>query len=428
MSNQINMKGTSPQMFLFFSDLLGCSVLDAQGQTVGKLVDMTATLGELFPKVTTVKIHFKKRKDSLTIDWSEVDGINGNTMILRQRTEHSQKPPDLDDEEILLSEELLDKQVVDTYGAKIERVNDIHLLNVNCELRIVHMDFGIRGIFRRLGWLNTIDILTDWLFAYRISERMISWKYVQPLASDPQKKDLKLNITSRKLHELHPSDLADIIEELDREKRTMVFQSLDSQTAAEILEEVDPKLQALLIESAGKEQASDIIEEMAPDEAADLLGDLSEEKKQMLIQTIEKPHREILEELIRFKEGTAGSIMTKDFVSLQQHQTFGEAIGELKNTERPLETIAYLYVTDAENRLLGVLTFRQILLYPLETPLSEVMDTHIIKVEPDEDVEEVVDLFQKYKFLALPVVDRDNRLTGIITLRDAVESTKEFQS
>jgi len=422
-----DMQEVGLKMFLFFSELLGCSVIDSKDEPIGKLVDMKVKLGELFPKVVTLRIKLRGKKSPLALDWSEIQSLNGNIISLKPDAEKKLKPLELNEGEILLKEELLDKQAVDTYGAKIERVNDIHLLIADGELRIVHVDFGLRGIFRRLGWIKIIDFLTNWFFAYQFPEKMISWKYVQPLASDPQKKNLKLNVTLRKLHELHPSELADIIEELDQEKRSTVFKSLDLQTAAETLEEVDPKLQVSLIESATEEQASDILEEMAPDEAADLLADLTEEKKRKLFQTMEKPHREELEELLRFKEGTAGSIMTKDFISIQEDKTIGEAIEEFRKTTHPLETTTYLYVIDKENHLVGVLTLRHLLLCVNEAPLSKLMNIHLIKVKPEEGVEEVAEIFKKYKFMAIPVVDKDERLTGIITLRDAVESKyKEF--
>lgn len=421
------MQEASLKMFLFFSELLGRSVIDSQGKSIGKLVDLKVKLGELFPRMITLRVKLRGKKTPLALNWSEVQSLNGNIVSLKPGAESKFNPVVLNEGEILLKEELLDKQVVDTYGSKIERINDVHLLITEGELRIVHVDYGIRGIFRRLGWIKIVDFLTNWFFAYQLPDKMISWKYIQPLASDPKKKNLKLNVTLRKLHELHPSDLADIIEEVDREKRNTIFKSLDLQTAAETLEEVEPKLQRSLIESAPDEHASDILEEMAPDEAADLLADLPEEKKRKLIQSLEKPHREQLEELLKFREGTAGSIMTKDFISIQEDKTIRDAVEEFRKTTHPLETVNYLYITDKEKRLVGVLTLRHLLLCVQDAPLSKLMNKHLVKVKPEEDVDEVADMFKKYKFMAIPVVDDDNCLTGIITLRDAVESKyKEF--
>jgi magnesium transporter len=414
-------------MFVFFSELLGRSVVDSNDNVLGKLADMKVKLGELFPKVSSLSIRQRRQEAPIELDWPEVEELTGHLIRLKPEAEKKIKPLTVKENEILLREELFDKQVVDTFGARIERVNDIHLLVVDWDLRIVHVDIGIRGIFRRLGWIKVIDSLTNFLFSYQIQEKMISWKYVQPLASDPQKKDLKLNVTLRKLHELHPSDLADILEELDQKSRSRVFKSLDLSTAAETLQEVEPKYQLSLVLSASEELVSDILEEMEPDEATDLLAGLPGEKKTKLIETMEKPSREKLEELLKFEEGTAGSIMTKDYIFIQRDKTIGDASEVFKRATHPLDTISYLYVTDEENHLLGVLTLRHLVLCEKDTPLSKLMNTNLIKVKTEDDVKEVKEIFKKYKFMAIPVIDDDNRLKGIITLRDIVEATsKDF--
>lgn len=414
---------TTVNMFLHISEILGRFVVNADGDAVGKLADLKVKLGEPFPKVSGLAVKKRKEKRLLELDWQEVQSLNTTAIRLKAGAEEKFKPLEVANDEIFLRDELLDKQVVDTLGAKIERVNDIHLLIVNQDLRVVHVDYGIRGILRRLGWLRSVDYFTNWLFAYKFEEKMISWKYVQPLLSDPVKRNLKLNVTARKIHEIHPSDLADILEELDRVNRSSIFRALDLQTAAQTLEEVeDPKLQVSLIESAPVEQASDILEEMAPDEATDLLADLPKEKKEKLIRTMKKLSREAVEELLKFKEGTAGSIMTKDFLSFHKDRTIGDAIEEFRKTTYPLECTSYIFVTDKDNHLVGVSTLRHLIICDKDIPLKKLMNTHLIKVGPQDDVEDVALLFKKYKFLALPVVDQDNVLKGIITLKDIMQT------
>jgi magnesium transporter len=173
------------------------------------------------------------------------------------------------------------------------------------------------------------------------------------------------------------------------------------------------------------EKASDILEEMAPDEATDLLADLPEEQKQNLIRTMEKPSRDTLIELLKHKEGTAGSLMTKDFISLEPGQTISQAIDQFRQTTYPLDSVAYIYVTDKDKKLLGVSTLRHLVICDKSTPVSEFMNPRLVTVEADDDVEEVVQLFKKYKFMSLPVVDKENRLLGIITLKDIIEETLE---
>jgi magnesium transporter len=411
---------SGPKMFIYVSELLGRPVVSADGSRLGRLGDLKVKLAESFPKMSTLVVR-SGRKRGLALDWTEVANFTGKRVVLKPGAEDKFHPPDVKSEEMLLKEELLDKQVVDTYGAKLERVNDVHLLVLNQDLRIVHVDIGRRGILRRLGLLRPVEALTKWFFEYEFPEVLVSWKYIQPLASDPHKKDLKLNVVGRQLHDLHPSDLADILEDLDRDSRRRIFKSLDLETAADTLQEIDPKFQLSLIEAAPVEKASDILEEMEPDEATDLLAELPEEKRHKLIQTMEKMSRDTLQELLLFKEGTAGSIMTTDYVWVREDQTVGDAIQAFKQTTHPLESVAYIYVTDPEEHLLGIITLRHLLLEEKTVPVRNLMNTHLVKVETGDDVERVADLFGKYKFLMIPVVDEENVLTGVITFQDIME-------
>src|SRR5512135_2474088 len=184
-------RANGPNPFLYVSELLGRPVVDATGRRVGKLVDLKARLGEAFPRMCALVVRLGGKRTA-ALDWSEVAAFGPKKVLLVPGAKDKLGPLEVKGEEILLKEELLDKQVVDTHGAKIERVNDIHLLIINQDLRLVHVDIGKRGILRRLGLLKPIDKLTSWFFEYTMPEVLVSWKYIQPLASDPHKKDLKL--------------------------------------------------------------------------------------------------------------------------------------------------------------------------------------------------------------------------------------------
>lgn len=418
------MPAEDAQMFLYLSDLVGRPVLAAGGGRIGRAVDLKIRLGELYPKAETLVVRRRGDKKPLALDWSHVERLERKAVVLRAGAESALAGLEVGPEEILAREDLLDQQVVDTQGARIERVNDVHLLLVKGELWLAHVDFGIRGILRRLGWLPAIDAVWRWLFGDPIAEKLASWKFVQPLASDP-KRNLKLNVSLRTIRDMHPSDIADIIEELDRANRSSVFRALDTETAAETLQEVDPKLQLSLIETAPPEKASDILESMEPDEAKEFLADLPEEKKDHLIETMEKPYREHVEKLLKQKEGTAGSIMTTDFLALGRDQTIGDAIEAFRKAFHPLETVAYIYVTDEARRLAGVVTVRHLVLCGRDEPLGALMNARVIAVETTDSVEAVADLFNKYKFLAVPVLDAEGRIQGIITLQDIIQETAE---
>jgi magnesium transporter len=412
------------KQFWYFSEILGRTVRDSNGRLIGRLDDLKVRLGDPFPKVSTIVLKKSRRARPAALGWDETEGLNEGPIRLRPEAEERIKPLEVDAADILLRVDLLDKQVVDTAGAKIERVNDVHLLVVDHELRLVHIDFGARGLLRRLGWLKPFDSLTRWLFAYCLPEKLISWKYIQPLAADPKSR-LKLNVTQRKLHELHPSELADILEELDQAHRSSIFQTLDLETAAETLQEVDPKIQLSLIETTPDERASDILEQMEPDEAKDFLAELPEEKQQLLMDKLDKSQREDVEELLRYKEGTAGSIMTKDYLALSRETTIAQAVDAFQKVYHPLDSVAYFYVTDEAGRLVGVITLRHLVICSRQETLGSLMNPHVISVHLEDDLDKVADLFNKYKFLALPVVDTDNMIQGIITLQDIVEDRAE---
>jgi len=411
------------KMFLFFSQLVGKHVLSAEGRNIGKLFDLKVKLGPLFPKMASLVVRRKgSKKRFLEIGWSAIDCLNMNKITLVAGAEIGFRPPTAGPDELLLRDELLDKQVVDTSGAKIERVNDIHLLIHHRDLHIVHVDFGVRGIVRRLGWLKALDAFTNFFFSYRLPDKLISWKFVQPLGSGAPKGALKLNVTMSGLHELHPSELADILEELDRDSRARLFHSLDVETAADTLEEMgDARLQAALLESAPQDQAADILEEMAPDEATDLLADLPKDQRRRFIGKMDKPSREAVEELLKFKEGTAGSIMTKDYLAVSTDTTIGQAIEAFRQTTCPLESIAYIYVNDTSGRLAGVCTLRHLIIMDKNMALGGLMNTRLVTVDPQEKVGAVTSIFKKYKFLALPVADEAGILRGIITLKDIMQ-------
>jgi magnesium transporter len=412
------------KQFYFFSEILGLTVVDSEGKRIARLDDLTVRLGEPFPKVSAVVLRKSRRAKPMALAWDETEGLNEGPVKLKPGAVDKIRAFEVEAAELLLRADLLDKQVVDTAGAKIERVNDVHLLVVDHELRLVHIDFGARGLLRRLGWLKPFDSFTRWLFAYCLPEKLISWKYIQPLAADPKSR-LKLNVTQRKLHELHPSELADILEELDRAHRSSIFQTLDLETAAETLQEVDPKIQLSLIETASEERASDILEQMEPDEARDFLAELPEEKQQQLMDKLDKSQREDVEELLRYEEGTAGSIMTKDYLALPREATIAQAVDAFQRVYHPLDSVAYFYVTDEVGRLVGVITLRHLVICDRQKTLGSLMNPHVISVSLEDDLDKVADLFNKYKFLALPVVDTNNVIQGIITLQDIVEDRAE---
>jgi CBS domain-containing protein/sporulation protein YlmC with PRC-barrel domain len=408
---------SSPQVFLFLSQILGKKILDPTGRKCGRVLDLIISVAELYPLVTGVLYRPWRGKALFRFSWDQVREV-GDALQIDAIKEGDPKEGILKEGELLLKESLLDKQIVDTHGAKIRRVNDLHLLPVNFSLRLVHVDVGLRGLMRRVGLERATEKFFQWFFDYQLTDNLIPWRVVQPLSSPDL---LRLKISQNRLAQLHPADLADIIEELDINKRTEVFQSLDVETAAEALEETDPKIQVHLIENLHPAKASDIIEEMSHSEAADLLGDLPKEKAEGILKEMEHEMAEDVKELLVHPEEEAGGLMTTSFPVFPPQTTVKEVLNFLRQEAKNLDMIYYLYVADGDGHLLGVASLRDLLMGNPEAVLADLMEPRIVSVGVEEEKEEIADLFAKYAFKAIPVVDEKRHLKGVITFRSLLE-------
>jgi magnesium transporter len=407
-----------PQVFLFLSELLGRKVVDGDGRPVGIVLDLTANIGEIYPPVTDILLRLKGNKKIVLFPWKGIAAVDGTLLTTHPLRPEDFREPALRPGELLLKDTLLDKQVVDTDGAKIRRVNDLQFLQTKKILYLVHVDVGFHGLLRRVGLMRPISFLLRKLFDYEMADQLIAWKFVQPISSPDL---LRLTIAQNRLAQLHPADLADIIEDLDIHQRSAVFHSLDVETAAETLEETDPKIQVSLIEELSTANASDIIEEMSLSEAADLLGDLPRERAEGILMEMEKDAAEDMKELLAHPEEKAGGLMTTSYLSFGPDVTAGEAMEKIRLEAEDMDLIYYLYVLDGEEHILGVLTLRDLLVAPPATVLSELMDTRVISVDIEEKKDRIADDFAKYGIMAMPVVDNESRLKGVILFKNLLE-------
>ncbi len=406
-----------PQIFLNLSELLGRKVFDSAGCPVGKILDLTANIGEIYPPVTEILLRSATDGKIVLFPWRRLAEVEGK-LIADPLQPGDLRAPNLRAGELLLKDTLLDKQVVDTDGAKIRRVNDLQFLKSHKTLYLVHVDVGFHGLLRRVGLERPINFLFRVLFDYTLTDQLISWKFVQPVSSPDL---LRLTVAQKRLAQLHPADLADIIEDLDIHQRAAVFRSLDVETAAETLEETDPKIQVSLIEDLDTANASDIIEEMSLSEATDLLGDLSKEKAEGILKEMEKDLAEDVKELLAHPEEKAGGLMTTSFFSFTPEHTAGEAMETIRREAEDMDLIYYLYVVDPQDHILGVLSLRELIVAAPEKALSELMDTRIVAVNIEEQKNRIAEDFAKYGMLAMPVVDEDNRLKGVILFKNLLE-------
>ena len=317
---------------------------------------------------------------------------------------------------VLLERDLLDQQIIDVHGRKVVRVNDVDLIwevenDSVCRLRIAEVEVGLRGAVRRLlrglpqGWVEGV--------AHRFQPRVIPWEFVDLIDRDPARR-VRLKIEQDRLSNMHPSDIADILEELAPAERDAVFTSLNEEVAAEALEEVEPRLQRSLLEHMESSRVADIVEEMDPGAAADLLGELSEERSEAILHEMEPEERAEVEELLEFPDDWAAGRMTTDYVAVAEDADVSAAIQALRAFEGDLETVSEIFLLDASQRLLGVVSLARIALAEGATPLRTIREPRVHSCTVDAGSGDVAELFDKYNLRSLPVLESDGTLVGVI--------------
>ena len=401
---------------IFLSDFISAEVVDVRQHRVGRVRDLRAHLAVPFPRVTGIILKGNRKVRSL--DWSVVRSWDNKELSLKV-DESSLQPHARTDSELWLSRQILDKQIVDMDGRRVVRVNDLQLSQVDGTMLLVGVDIGARGLARRVG-LEGVGRRLASLLGRDWPQKLISWEAVDPVKSDVS--SVKLRIAHTKLAKLHPADIADIVNELSPDDRSAVFAALDDEKAADTLEEIDePQMQASILERLDVERASDILEAMAPDEVADLLADMPRERAQQLLQKMEEDEAGDVEELLAYREDTAGGLMTTEYVAVLHTLTAAEAIERLRELEPDAESVYYVYVTDEEEHLLGVLSLRDLIVAKPETKIRDFMIKNVISVGLDAGPREVAEITSKYNLLAVPVVDEHNRIHGIVTVDDVME-------
>lgn len=400
---------------IFVSEVYKKPVLDRAGEEIGRLSDIIVAHGDPFPALTAIVAG--RGGDTRVITWDKVNLFNRRVMsvtaFVKDLPKAEPSPTD-----ILICRDVLDKQIVDINGAKLVRVNDLKLGDVNGRMSLLAADIGLRGILRRLNLEARGERVLSF-FRYRMPAKLIGWHYLQTV--EPKLSRLTLTIPRHKAASLHPADLAEIISEVSQKERTALFGSLDVDTAAEALHELEPGIQADIIDDMSSERASEILERMPPDEAADVLGDLPEEKAQELIKLMQREEAEDVQELLEHEEDTAGGLMTTEFLSFPPNMTVDESIKELRLEAPDVETVYYLYITDDQEHLLGVMTLKDLILARPETQLRDIMKSPVKTLPLDADQKEVAEFISKYNLLAAPVVDESMVMHGIVTVDDVVD-------
>jgi len=410
------MLGAVPTLAL--SELLGAPVFDAAGSLCGRLRELALLPQE--DRARVARLIVKTKGGMRMLPSAAVTSINGGIRTDAAATDWT--ATGRGEGMLLLERDLLDQQVIDVFGRKVVRVNDLDLHEESIAnrpvLKVGSVDVGPRGAVRRL-LKGVVPMPALRALLRRIPPRPIPWDFVDIIETDPARR-VKLKISHERLARLHPADIADIVEELAPDEREAVFETLDEGVAAEALEEVEPKVQKAIVESLDSERAAEIVEEMQPDAAADLLADLPEERTSEILDEMQPAEREEMEELLEFKEDTAAGRMTTDFLALGVDRTANDAIEALRHFEGGVETVNTIYLVDSHGTLAGAVPLVKIALAKPDTPLLALTQEPLIYTHAGASEKEVAELFDKYNLLSLPVVDDHNKLTGVITFDDII--------
>jgi len=403
--------------------LLGTAVTDAQGQVRGRLKDVAVATGAEAGQVAGLVL--RTRTGLLLVPSQDVHETAAGTLELTSTD--TLAPLQDQGNFIYLQQDLVDRQIIDIHGRKVVRVNDVDLEwrenGATHQLRVAEVEVGLRGAFRRVfkGLLPRASLEA---FSRRFKERGIPWQFVDVIEVDPARR-VKLRIEYERLAEMHPSDLAEILEDLGPAERDAVFTSLDEEVAAETLEEVDPKLQISLLEKLDEEKIADIVEEMDPGAAADLLAELPEERSDAILEEMEPEERQEVEELLEFDEHSAAGAMTTDFVYLGMDAIVSQVGAALRSFDGDIETVTEIYLLDEKRVLKGSVPLSRLVVAQPDARLSVLAEARVLSCPADMRQIDLAEMFDKYNLHALPVVDTLGRMVGVVTADHVISFLRE---
>jgi len=419
--NLADARAKAAGMFMYFSEVLKKDVQDADGKLVGNVWDISLKLGEIYPKTDFLIIRKGIFKPVYTVlPWSDISRIDDEIM-LKTKNEDIKFTAAFKDLEFLVKRDILDQQVVDTYNHKVRRVNDVHLLKVDHEYVVAHVDTGLLGLVRRLGWENALSSVFTAFNKnsdYLKKKELISWKYIQPVSLNPASMTMKLTVSKKQMSSIPAVDLGEIIFDLNTNQRMALFRTLDVITKARVFENLSFDEQRVILKELDKKEAAQIVTHMSSDEATDLLERLPANTVKNLLTLIESNRAKKLSTLLGYSSDSAGGLMTTEFVSMPEMTAVDAAIDHIKKNTVHLEVVPYIYIVDDKNRLKGVTTIRRLLFADPKDDILKTAFSKTLYVYLNNSVKEVAYFMDRYKVSAIPVLDENRIMHGIITMDD----------
>ena len=410
------------KLTFYISHVIGNNFYDSYGDRLGKIIDFIIYIGDETsvesqrPKVVSVKVKIKGEIKCLDFSNFTISRIEKKYIFTCKEIKI------LTDKELdntmYLVHDILDKQIVDINGRKIVRVNDIRMISIVSGIYSIAVDVGVEGILRRIGISKQIGWVLSF-FNKNIHSDFILWDDVH--AFNHTNKNIKLSRSYNKLERLHPSDLAEIIEDMDNLSRTKIFETLDEEKAADVLEELEPTTQANIIESLSITKAADVLEKMPSDEVADIFNELEDEKIELLLKEMEQVTSNEVKELLEYSKNEIGSIMTTDYISFNENITVDETLKELRKTKPEQDALYSIFVTNKDERLVASVTLRTLVISEPNLTLKKIMEKNVIFVYDEDRKESLAEIISKYNLLSIPVTDSNKKLVGVVVIDDIVE-------
>lgn len=429
------------QLSIHFSTLVGIKIVKENNTFIGRLKDLFVNYDEAFP--SAIAIQFKNKSQVGYINWSDITSFSLGKIVVKNNSPISmnQNYPKIQERQVVtsllarqfkgeaielppLGKVILDRQVVDTSGKKVIRVNDLELIKTGNTLKLTHALVGVRSLIRRIGLLNIFDF-----FIFKLGlplnsikkESVINWKFIHALPTKNMQKSVQVSLTNDEIKKMHPADLADILEELDANSRKLIFSELDTPYAAETLSEIDHDIQLSLIKDEPEEDVAEILSMMGPDEAADILGEVTDEKKDKIIENFEDTElQEEIKELLEYEEDCAGGLMSSEVFEITPDLNKNDILKIIKKEFDDIESIYDIFVVDNKKRLIGHCPLNKLLVAEDNLSVGKIMQQEDIKsISPDANWRDVAVLMSKYNLINIPVTHfQSNELLGIISVDD----------
>lgn len=412
-------QGIGSYRFIYFSELLKKPICIGKiGNRIGRLTDLVFAVAEPYPDAIGIYIEHGWGKPTTFIPWNRVLRIEDDAIFVLPPDEGDEYPPFVDQPGwILMDKHLMGRTIVDMDDRRVEVVNDVHLLEAKGRFLLVHVDISFNGFLRRWG-LGKLHWMKD---------DLISWKYVQPLSvEDAVSTDkVSLSVTRRQIHELPSEDLADMLEELGKEEKDALFSALDSEKAAETLAEAEPRTQRQIIAALRKERARNIFTEMTIPQLAGLFSVLPHDHVSELMALLTKDQADRVRSILSEREATARGMMSSDFLTMARETTVSEALMKIRQSSMEPESISYIYVVGENGQpLLGVIDLRELILAGDDVTLGDVMVEPVVTAEEDDVQDDLSEMFAKYHYRMIPVVDSQDNILGVIRYNDIMKGVE----